>query len=211
MLFDELRGYEQDVVFLSLVSQVGAKPRGRVGAGRGGVAGKRGVLKASRSEDQGNTALLGQLQQKVNLEIVKETLPMRRMIYYLQLEEKRMRDEISWETCKLEHNVIHKINRFIEESNEDQEQSLINFKYTVNLETIKGIENVIHERTEIFNKAAADQEAPGFLTQPAPPAEQRQLSEETLLDINLRNVFEHVHKLRVFWAWKNLYMRGRAG
>lgn len=74
------------------------------------------------------------------------------MIYHLQLEQKRIRDEISWETCKLEHTVISKINHFIEESNLDQKQSLINFKYTVNLETIKGIENVIHERAEIFMK-----------------------------------------------------------
>ncbi len=77
---------------------------------------------------------------------------MRKLIYQLQLEGKRIRDEISWETCKLEHNVISKINKFIEESTLDQKQSLINFKYTVNLETIKGIENVISERAAIFLK-----------------------------------------------------------
>jgi hypothetical protein len=44
-----------------------------------------------------------------------------------------MRDEIAWETSKLEHNVINKIHAFITESNIDQEQSYINFKYTVNL------------------------------------------------------------------------------
>ncbi len=29
----------------------------------------------------------------------------------------------------------------------DQEQSYINFKYTVNLETLKGMQNVIKEQT----------------------------------------------------------------
>jgi hypothetical protein len=69
------------------------------------------------------------------------------------MDDKKIRDEIVWETCRLEHNVINKINVFIEESNLDQQQSLINFKYTVNLETIKGIENVIHERTEMYIKS----------------------------------------------------------
>lgn len=35
--------------------------------------------------------------------------------------------------------MINKINSFIAESHADQQQSLINFKYTVNLETKKGI------------------------------------------------------------------------
>lgn len=34
----------------------------------------------------------------------------------------------------------------------DQQQSYINFKHTVNLETIKGIENVIDEQTEMYMK-----------------------------------------------------------
>jgi hypothetical protein len=68
--------------------------------------------------------------------------------------------------------VITKINKFIEESTLDQKQSLINFKYTVNLETIKGIENVISERATIFLKNSQEQlsrlngEANGFITQP---------------------------------------------
>ena len=34
----------------------------------------------------------------------------------------------------------------------DQQQSYINFKHAVNLETIKGIENVIDEQTEMYMK-----------------------------------------------------------
>jgi hypothetical protein len=130
----------------------------------------------------------------------------------LQLEGKRIRDEISWETCKLEHNVITKINKFIEESTLDQKQSLINFKYTVNLETIKGIENVIHERTEIFHKNSQEQlpeshhSNDGFITEPR-AGEGRASEEESLLDLNVRNVFNHVKKLKVFWAWKNIHLK----
>ena len=102
------------------------------------------MLNAIKREDQGSTQIINNLQHRINLEIVKESLPIRKLIYQLQLQQKKIRDEISWETCKLQHNVITKINKFIEESNLDQKQSLINFKYTVNLETIKGIENVIH-------------------------------------------------------------------
>lgn len=102
------------------------------------------MLNAIKREDQGSTQMINNLQHRINLEIVKESLPIRKLIYQLQLQQKKIRDEISWETCKLQHNVITKINKFIEESNLDQKQSLINFKYTVNLETIKGIENVIH-------------------------------------------------------------------
>jgi hypothetical protein len=50
--------------------------------------------------------------------------------------------------------VIKKIHAFITESNMDQEQSYINFKYTVNLETIKGMQNVIREQTELAIKAS---------------------------------------------------------
>ena len=115
---------------------------------------------------------------------------MRKTIYLLQLEQKRIRDEIAWETCKLEHNVKNNINRFIEESTLDQKQSLINFKYTVNLETIKGIENVIHERTEIFGKKAEEakrmkeeqegEAAQGFITQPHPSRTLKLLSPSEL-------------------------------
>jgi hypothetical protein len=38
---------------------------------------------------------------------------------------------------------VEKINQFIALSNVDQQQSYINFKHAVNLETMKGIENVI--------------------------------------------------------------------
>ena len=58
-----------------------------------------------------------------------------------------MRNDITWETQKLKHNVVEKINQFIVMSKLDQQQSYINFKHTVNLETIKGIENVIDEQT----------------------------------------------------------------
>jgi hypothetical protein len=75
----------------------------------------------------------------VNISSIRESLPTRKVIYQLQMDDKKIRDEIVWETCRLEFNVINKINVFIEESNLDQQQSLINFKYTVNLETIKGI------------------------------------------------------------------------
>ncbi len=50
--------------------------------------------------------------------------------------------------------MIKKIHAFITESNMDQEQSYINFKYTVNLETIKGMQNVIREQTELAIKAS---------------------------------------------------------
>jgi hypothetical protein len=52
--------------------------------------------------------------------------------------------------------VIKKIHAFITESNMDQEQSYINFKYTVNLETIKGMQNVIREQTELAIKASEE-------------------------------------------------------
>lgn len=52
--------------------------------------------------------------------------------------------------------MIKKIHAFITESNMDQEQSYINFKYTVNLETIKGMQNVIREQTELAIKASED-------------------------------------------------------
>ena len=79
--------------------------------------------------------------------MIKESMGLRKVISRLELEEKKMKDEIAWETSKLEHNVIKKIHAFITESNMDQEQSYINFKYTVNLETIKGMQNVIKEQT----------------------------------------------------------------
>lgn len=46
--------------------------------------------------------------------------------------------------------MIEKINQFITLSNLDKQQSYIKFKHTVNLETIKGIENVIEEQTEMY-------------------------------------------------------------
>ncbi len=52
--------------------------------------------------------------------------------------------------------MIKKIHAFITESNMDQEQSYINFKYTVNLETIKGMQNVIREQTELAIKASEE-------------------------------------------------------
>lgn len=53
-----------------------------------------------------------------------------------------MRNEITWETSRLENEVVEKIHDFITMSNIDQEQSYINFKHAVNFETKKGIENV---------------------------------------------------------------------
>jgi hypothetical protein len=65
--------------------------------------------------------------------MLKKTLQIRKQISKLQLCENKIRDEIVWETSKLEHSVIEKIKQFITLSNVDQQQSYINFKHTVNL------------------------------------------------------------------------------
>jgi hypothetical protein len=90
-------------------------------------------------------------------------MPLRKQVSHLQLQEHKIRDEIVWEASKLEHSVIDKIKQFITLSNVDQQQSYINFKHTVNLETIKGIETVIDEQTEMFIEKKNAPTAP-FLT-----------------------------------------------
>lgn len=51
-------------------------------------------------------------------------------------------------------------------SNVDQQQSYINFKHTVNLETIKGIENVIEEQTQMYMQKKDAPVEEGFITTP---------------------------------------------
>ena len=46
---------------------------------------KRGMLNAIKREDQGSTQMINNLQHRINLEIVKESLPIRKLIYQLQL------------------------------------------------------------------------------------------------------------------------------
>jgi hypothetical protein len=53
---------------------------------------KRGILNTLKREDQGSTQIINELQHRINLEIVKESLPIRKLIYQLQLEQKRIRD-----------------------------------------------------------------------------------------------------------------------
>ena len=43
------------------------------------------MLNAIKREDQGSTQMINNLQHRINLEIVKESLPIRKLIYQLQL------------------------------------------------------------------------------------------------------------------------------
>ena len=70
-------------------------------------------------------------------------MKVRKEIGYLQISQKKNEDDTLWETCKLENDVSDKINHFIALSHADEEECYVKFKYTVRMETSKGIENVI--------------------------------------------------------------------
>ena len=95
----------------------------------------------------------------------------------------------------------------------DQEQSYINFKHAVNLETIKGIENVIEEQTKIFyekkneeiRKRNSEEENEVFVTEVALKNKKESEAQENtspLLEFNLDIVLSHMKKIRIFSAWK---------
>jgi hypothetical protein len=48
------------------------------------------------------------------------------------------------------------------------------------------------------------------LTQPKPERSKRN-NDESLLDINVNNMFNHVKKIKVFWAWKKIYLKKQCG
>lgn len=49
------------------------------------------------------------------------------------------------------------------------------------------------------------------MTEPTVRVQQPHPTEESLLDLNVKNIFAHVKKLKVFWAWKNIYMSSQGG
>ena len=88
----------------------------------------------------------------------------------------------------------------------DQQQSYINFKHTVNLETIKGIENVIDEQTEMYmKKQEAYPNNDLFLTDYDQQVEDQRL--DRLLDINVQAICENMKLIKIFWGWKKLLKR----
>ena len=56
-----------------------------------------------------------------------------------------------------------------------------------------------------------EEEGGGFVTEPKSAEERVVKNQESLLDINVRNVFNHVKKIKIFWAWKNIYLSKQCG
>lgn len=98
-------------------------------------------------KSENDNKLLKNLRAKAKIDILKRTLHIRKDIAKLQLQEKKIKNEITWETERLKHNVVENINQFIMMSKLDQQQRYRNFKHDISYETIKGIENVIDEQT----------------------------------------------------------------
>ena len=81
---------------------------------------KKGVFSPVRSTHTAQSNIMQNIQRRVGIEMIKESMGLRKVISKLQLQEKKMKDEIAWETSKLQHNVINKIHAFITQSNMDQ-------------------------------------------------------------------------------------------
>ena len=88
-MFDQDRGVEVDFNEEETIKEKSFLRKARNNFNRGNFEG-------TKIEDTNSKELSSNILQKVNLEIVKESLPTRKMIYQLQLEQKRIRDEIAW-------------------------------------------------------------------------------------------------------------------
>ena len=71
----------------------------------------------------------------------------------------------------------------------------------MNLETIKGIENVIEEQTEMYMERQNGGKHPARVEEEFLNLEKAD-SKSRLLDINIEAIMDHLYKIKVFAAWK---------
>ena len=198
--FGEKKGFEVDIVEINVPME--KKP----GCNRERT--KKAGFISNNSFSAGKNCIVDPLKKDLRIDILKKTMTVRKQIANLQISQKKTEDDLLWESSKLENDVVSKINGFIALSHVDEQQSYINFKHTVNLETIKGIENVIEEQTETYMeqqriitnylpKEEGAEKCPSETSSVASVDKKRRL-----LEINIDAIMEHLSKIKVFGAWK---------
>lgn len=57
---------------------------------------KKGLFSPVRSAQTAQNNIMQNIQKRVGIEMIKESMALRKVISKLELEEKKMKDEIAW-------------------------------------------------------------------------------------------------------------------